>query len=137
MPPVSLSLFCALVAEYVRRCFKDKPLKRATPSNDSSSDAETIVESPGGHLRLQAAKSLIIAVCLETALLYIRYYDRSQLPLVIRLILRMRHDSAVYRAVELSEGWEGGVARTQPLFGARSSLYAAPLSAERIPASPI
>ncbi|EIW52013.1 RTA1 like protein, partial [Trametes versicolor FP-101664 SS1] len=41
----SLSVFCALVAEYVARWIRDQPFEGNTASNDSVSDSATIYES--------------------------------------------------------------------------------------------
>ncbi|KAL1948125.1 hypothetical protein VTO73DRAFT_12200 [Trametes versicolor] len=90
----SLSVFCILVAEYVARWLRGQSIGRNAASNDSVSDSATIYESPGRDI-VFTKKPLVIAVCLETALLYIR---------------------AVYRTIELAGGWDGRVSRTQPFF---------------------
>ncbi|KAI0778233.1 RTA1 like protein [Trametes elegans] len=86
---VSLSFFCVLFAEFMFRRIKDKPLKRVT--GNGSSDDMTVFGKP-----LERPMMLLaIGLCIETVLLYIR---------------------AVYRTIELADGWDGKVIQTEYLF---------------------
>ncbi|EIW64627.1 RTA1 like protein [Trametes versicolor FP-101664 SS1] len=87
---ISLSVFCVLVAEYLVRRFKDRPLGKATMNDSTLTLTDTLrgpVEKP---MRL-----LALGLCMEALFLYIR---------------------GIYRTVELADGWNGKVIQTQSLF---------------------
>ncbi|KAI0636097.1 RTA1 like protein [Trametes polyzona] len=95
---VSLTVFCILLVEYLVRRIKDRPIKRAPPSNAYPYGASVpfIGEAPGfGQPLEKPLMRLAYALCAESLLLYIR---------------------GVYRTVELADGWGGMVIRTQYLF---------------------
>ncbi|KAI0669854.1 RTA1-domain-containing protein [Trametes maxima] len=92
---ISLTVFCVLLIEYLFRRFNDRPLgsKHYAMSTDSSrsptmsGSSWTPVERP--------MVQLAVGLCIEAILLYIR---------------------AIYRTVELADGWTGKVIQTQYLF---------------------
>ncbi|KAI0825087.1 RTA1 like protein [Trametes gibbosa] len=90
---ISLSVFCVLVGEYLVRRFKDRPLRKPSTMNDTDS-IRTLVDEAwrpvGRPMRL-----LAIGLCIEATSLYIR---------------------GIYRTIELADGWNGQVIRTQSLF---------------------
>lgn len=88
----SLSVFCILVAEYVARWIRNQPIERNAASNDSVSDSATIYESSGRDI-VYTTKPLVIAVCLETALLYIRYD-------IYHLFISSRLINVVYASIQ-------------------------------------
>ncbi|KAI0651899.1 RTA1 like protein-domain-containing protein [Trametes meyenii] len=91
---ISLTVFCVLLAEYLFRRFNDLPLgsKHYPVSNSSqpfstSGSSWTPVERP--------MVQLAVGLCVEAVFLYIR---------------------AIYRTVELADGWTGKIIQTQYLF---------------------
>ncbi|KAI0651906.1 RTA1 like protein [Trametes meyenii] len=88
---VSLSIFCVLMAEYLIRRLRNKPLRKSVANNsvDTLYDVseESSIEKPMLYLA--------IGLCAETLFLYIR---------------------GVYRVIELADGWHGKVIQTQSLF---------------------
>ncbi|KAI0364848.1 RTA1 like protein [Pilatotrama ljubarskyi] len=90
---VSLSVFCVLMGEYLFRRMQDKP-PRPSVVNVSPTDNVTL-GSPEASPIPKPLMYLAIALCVESACLYIR---------------------AIYRTVELADGWDGQVIQTQYLF---------------------
>ncbi|KAH9858164.1 RTA1 like protein [Lenzites betulinus] len=86
---ISLSVFCALVAEYLVRRFKDMPLRKATSSDSGS--IRTLVGGAGGPVG-RPMRLLAVGLCMEATFL------------------------GIYRTIELADGWNGQVIRTQSLF---------------------
>ncbi|KAI8995672.1 RTA1 like protein-domain-containing protein [Trametes punicea] len=87
---VSLSIFCALLVEYLKRRTQNRPLKKFV-ADDSSLNSASFKRQPLG----KPMAHLAIGLCIAAALLYIR---------------------AIYRTVELADGWSGKVIQTQSLF---------------------
>ncbi|KAH9896934.1 RTA1 like protein-domain-containing protein [Cubamyces lactineus] len=92
---VSLTVFSTLLVEYLVRRHQDRPFSRSTV--DETEYARVSVDSlKGPSLRHQKSMMrLAIALCIGTTFLYIR---------------------AIYRTVELADGWTGKVIQTQSLF---------------------
>ncbi|KAH9886267.1 RTA-like protein [Cubamyces lactineus] len=90
---VALTVFAVLLVEYIVRRHKDHPFKRRDV-NDTER-AAMLSGNLGGRSVQRAAKRLAIMLCLTTTLLGIR---------------------AIYRTVELSDGWNGKIIKTQWLF---------------------
>ncbi|KAI0361568.1 RTA1-like protein [Trametes cingulata] len=90
---VSLSVFCVLMIEYLYRRLQDKPLKPSIVYTAEPTDSYSSVREGGPIPR--SLMHLAIALCVESACLYIR---------------------AIYRTVELADGWNGQVIQTQYLF---------------------
>ncbi|KAI0325199.1 RTA1-domain-containing protein [Cubamyces sp. BRFM 1775] len=90
---VALTVFGALLVEYLTRRNKDRPFK-GRDVNDTER-AAMLSGNLGGRSVQIAAKRLAIMLCIATTLLGIR---------------------AIYRTVELSDGWNGKIIKTQWLF---------------------
>ncbi|PIL22831.1 transporter [Ganoderma sinense ZZ0214-1] len=88
----SLSLFCVLVAEYLVRYFKDKPVRPPLLTNNSSESLREQFPRPPLE---PSARLLIIGLFLETLVLYIR---------------------SIYRTIELADGFHGRIIETQVYF---------------------
>ncbi|KAI0669853.1 RTA1 like protein [Trametes maxima] len=90
---VSLTIFYALMVEYLVRGIKNRPLRRAT---ESVGAWHTISGNTGAQQSIEKPmKYLAFALCAEATFLWIR---------------------GVYRTVELADGWDGKVIHTQSLF---------------------
>ncbi|KAJ8453616.1 hypothetical protein ONZ51_g13500 [Trametes cubensis] len=89
---VSLSVFSTLLVEYLVRRHQDRPFRK--PALDELEDS-TITGSFKGQSLQGPMMRLAVGLCIGTALLYIR---------------------AIYRTVELADGWTGKVIQTQSLF---------------------
>ncbi|KAI0825088.1 RTA1-like protein [Trametes gibbosa] len=91
---VSLSVFCVLVAEYMFRRIKNRPLRATMRDSDSTQTfVPPTLELPGPIDR--PFMQLAFGLGIEALFLYIR---------------------GVYRTVELADGWHGRVILTQSLF---------------------
>ncbi|KAI0375047.1 RTA1 like protein [Pilatotrama ljubarskyi] len=91
---VSLSVFCILMGEYLFRRTHDKPITPSVVDAEASTDKFMLSSREGSPIP-KPLMHLAVALCVETACLYIR---------------------AIYRTVELAGGWNGQVIRTQYLF---------------------
>ncbi|KAI0334093.1 RTA1-like protein [Cubamyces sp. BRFM 1775] len=89
---VSLTVFSTLLVEYLVRRHQDRPFRK--PTLDGLEDS-TLSGSYKGLSLQGPMMRLSVGLCIGTALLYIR---------------------AIYRTVELADGWTGKVIRTQSLF---------------------
>ncbi|KAI0655831.1 RTA1-like protein [Cubamyces menziesii] len=90
---VALTIFAALLVEYLVRRNRDHPIRRQNV--DDSERAAMLSGRLGGRSVQIAAKRLAIMLCVSTTLLGIR---------------------AIYRTIELSDGWNGKIIKTQWLF---------------------
>ncbi|KAI0651900.1 RTA1 like protein [Trametes meyenii] len=91
---VSLTVFCVLLIEYLVRRLKDRPVGSKRFSQNTLSDSVPFLNGTGAPLERPMVK-LALGICISAVLLYIR---------------------AVYRTIELADGWHGKVIQTQYLF---------------------
>ncbi|KAH9897748.1 RTA1-domain-containing protein [Cubamyces lactineus] len=89
---VSLTVFSTLLVEYFMRRHQDRPFRK---ENLSELEDSTFIGSFKRQSLQGPMKRLRVGLCIGTALLYIR---------------------AIYRTVELADGWTGKVIQTQSLF---------------------
>ncbi|KAH9945094.1 RTA1-domain-containing protein [Epithele typhae] len=90
---IFLVMFAVLAMEYFWRLWKDVPIRPARLQT-TSSDSTQYESSPQGPME-KPLKQLAEAICLMTILLLIR---------------------AVYRTIELADGWDGKVIQTEIYF---------------------
>ncbi|KAI0724597.1 RTA1-domain-containing protein [Cerioporus squamosus] len=91
---ISLSVFAILMAEYVVRYIREAPIRPLLLANNSS---ETIMTDTytDKHPMDSSMKLLLIGISLETLFLYIR---------------------AIYRTIELADGFNGRIIQTEIYF---------------------
>ncbi|KAH9944344.1 RTA1-domain-containing protein [Epithele typhae] len=88
----SLTVFCALVIEYVWRYYEGRPLRPSLVRMSSGASGGTSSNKPR---IIKPLKMLLVGLSAETTFLYIR---------------------AVYRTIELADGFTGKIIRTEVWF---------------------
>ena len=106
--PATLSVFSILATEYLVRYHKRKPARPLLVNNSSES-----LVGQFSHPRMDpSAKLLLIGLFFESLFLFIRYVHMF----VLATGLTLTPNSSIYRTIELADGFDGRIIRTEIYF---------------------
>ena len=110
--PVVISVYAFCAGEFFVRYLWKRPI-HASESGEYYDDAtELIYDSNGRGEMSHKMQLMVVALCFSTLCLFIRWVQLEIIQfLVMNILLR-----AVYRTIELADGWDGRIISTQVLF---------------------